>query len=173
MKKLPGIHFVLWLLLMMAGSAFAQGSGSPVQGRFYIQIDDDMSLYLNGKMIHHGDYGVSETRQVALSPGDRLVVDVENKGGPYGLKMIFVSRDRKTIINFGVDSFRLLHDPDKKDFTAREYEGWKEPAHQGYKMFHSHLTFKNTAQWVWGEKRSGISYLACLITKGMFDRLEE
>ena len=128
-----------------------------------------MGIWQNGTNVHHGKIGTSESKLVNLMPGDRLVIHLWNKGGPRGFKMIFVSEDRKTAINFTPGMFRILRDPDKKDFTAKEFAEWKETAHAHKRIQGDHIAFKNTAPWFWGEKTKGDCYVAGMITKEMFE----
>ena len=141
-----------------------------VPGRFYVGVDDTARLFHNGKEIHFGKIGTSETGDVLLFPGDRLVIQVWNQVGPRGLKLLFVSKDRSKAVNFKAGAYRYWRDPDKHDFTEREFadlkEGPKVHAHRSGETF----VFKNSAEWVWGEKKGGTSYLAVLVTKAMFER---
>lgn len=166
----PFALLVLALFWIIPVGAHAQKF--PVAGKFYVDVDDAMDLYVNGNKVHHSDIGTSSSKELTLLPGDRLVVNLWNKVGPYGLKLLFVSTDRRYIINFKIENFRVLRDPEKKDFTDDEFASWKELAHGVRRSSRDHLTFKNKAEWIWGEKKKGLTYIAGMITKSMFDKME-
>ncbi len=159
------------LFLILATLVKAESLRFPIAGKFYTDEDDSITIFHNGKRVHHGDFGTAISEEVALMPGDRLVIDLWNQGGPYGLKVIFVSTDRKTVINFGVNSFRILRDPEKKDFTEKEFASWKDVAHRVNRSNRDHLVFKNKAEWIWGEKKMDLCYIAGLITRDMFESM--
>lgn len=163
----------LALFWIIPAALQAQTPKFPIVGKFYVDIDDAMDLYVNGNKVHHSDIGTSSTKELTLIPGDRLVVNLWNKGGPYGLKLLFVSTDRRFIINFKIENFRVLRDPDKKNFSEDEFASWKDLAHGVRRSSRDHLTFKNKAEWIWGEKKKGTTYIAGMITKGMFEKMEQ
>ncbi len=148
--------WVAVLLMSFASGAMADALKFPIAGKFYTDEDDSITIFLNGKRVHHGDFGTAISEEVALMPTDRLVVDLWNQGGPYGLKVIFVSTDRKTIINFGANSFRILRDPEKKDFNEKEFSSWKDVAHRVNRSSRD-LWLLRTKQNGSGEKRKSIS----------------
>lgn len=167
--KLPFPSVLALAILLAPAMLPAESPTFPVAGRFYLEVDDTVTVYHNGAKLHTGKNGASESKDVNLAPGDRLVLALWNKGKARGLKLLFVSADRKFAINFGVDSFRILRDPDKRDFTEKEFALWKEPAQRAKHTARDHLAFKNKADWIWGEKHLGETYVAAVITKRMFE----
>jgi hypothetical protein len=167
MKK-AAVFFLAFLFACAPYAGAAEKLSFPVKGKFYMQVDDGVGIWLNGEKIHHGRFGTSESKAVSLNLGDRIVMTLWNKGGPYGLKLLFVSDDRKLIINFAAAHFRVLRDPDKHDVTAKEFMNLRDSAQPLKKQHKDSIAFKNSAQWFWGEKKTGDTYVAGMVTKEMF-----
>ena len=162
-------RLTLLLLLGLAVSnliAQSESKAVMIRGKFYIDVDDTCKLYLNGKLIHHAQENFSITPEVALTVGDRLIVHVWDAGNAKGLKLIFVSTDRKWIFNFVDKDYRYWHEPEIMDFTTAEFRKLKDgPKKFGGKT--DRIPFKNKSDYVWGDKPTGSSWLAVMIDKKM------
>ncbi|MDP1591407.1 MAG: hypothetical protein Q8M07_26870 [Prosthecobacter sp.] len=169
MNKMPQVMLAILSVFHFGAShlmAQADSKAVMIRGKFYVDVDDTCKIYLNGVSIHHAQDFYTITPQVALADGDRLVIHVWDKGEPKGLKLFFVSTDRKWMINFPANSYRYWHDPEIMDFTVSEFQKLKDgPKKTGGKK--DRITFKNDSDFVWGDKPTGSSWLAVLINKNM------
>jgi len=146
--------------------AQADSKAVMIRGKFYIDVDDTCKLYLNGKLIHHAQENFSITPEVALTVGDRMVVHVWDGGNAKGFKMVFVSTDKKWQFTFNDKCYRYWRDPEVFDFTAKEFQALKDgPKKFGGKT--DRIPFKNQSDYIWGDKPTGSSWLALMITKNM------
>jgi hypothetical protein len=169
MNKLPPATLILLSLFcfgVLHLQAQADSKAVMIRGKIYIDVDDTCKIYLNGKLIHHAQENFSITPEVALTVGDRLVVHVWDAGNAKGLKLVFVSTDKQWMFNFSDKSYRYWRDPEVMDFTAADFQGLKEgPKKFGGKT--DRIPFKNNSDYVWGDKPTGSSWLAVMITKDM------
>ena len=159
------------LFTLCATFMTSQGAtpSTPVyRGKFYLHVDDSVTIFLNGAKVYHANWGVATSQEVPLSPGDRMVLKLHNAVGPRGLKMLFVSSDRKTAIHFATKDFRLWRDPEKFDFTHAEFNALAPAKKQKPYRTDKTLVFNTTAEWVWGESELGDCFLACEVDRFMF-----
>jgi len=135
----------------MASGVMAQLVSFPMKGKFHISVDDTATLFVNGRQLCKVGINESVSPETLVEPGDRIVVRLQNKGGPRRFAMIFVSADQKIIISFRDQMCKIVPDPSKTDFTAKEYDGWGKFAEQtNRKEAVRRFGFKNSAEWLWG-----------------------
>ena len=139
----------------------------PVQGRFYLFIDDTIHLFVNGSQVlsRNEIWTSTQSEVVELKPGDRIVAKLKNRGGPRGFMLLFVSADLKHMVEFKGTNFRILGKPESNDFTAAEL-ATARPAKRDSKNDRKPLPFKNRSDWVWGDL--DVCTLGCQVTEAMF-----
>lgn len=160
------VVFILFTLLIF--SVQVQAEAPPVKGRFYLYIDDSIDLFLNGKQIFslHNNFKQTQTNEIELKIGDRIVANLRNGGGPRGFMLLFVSSDQKQAIRFNNSAFKILLDPVAKDFSADDYLKART-AKEEKKSGSYPLPFKQPkSEWVWGEMDT--CTLGSQITEKMF-----
>jgi hypothetical protein len=111
----------------------------------------------------------TESPEVELKAGDRLVAQLRNLGGPRHFMLMFVSSDRQSAISFLHTAFKILPDPETTDFNRVDYQKEVHTAKQDKGRRQKPLPFKSHSEWVWGE--ADITTLGAVITSEMFEPL--
>ena len=137
-----------------------------VRGTFHISVDDTAALFLNGQPIYAATHGESESPEIALKPGDRIVVRLTDLGGVRRFVMAFVATDGRTIVNFPARAFRVLTDATKEDFTDREFTQSRKPPSADRRERKVPLPVRHQSDSVWGDAE--VCSLAALLTREMF-----
>ena len=161
--KLTIVAFLCFLGLSLNATAELSPA---VKGKFYVFIDDDIHLYLNGAEIFVSESeATAETKELELKPGDRIVARLKNHFGGRGLLILFVSSDKKKMMSFSHNVFKALSDPDATDFTPEQFgKGRKITWTKNWER--KPFPYKHKSELVWGE--TDICTLASAITAPMF-----
>lgn len=143
---------LLTTTLFLADAVFAQTPvpAATTRGKFYVCVDDDARIYLNGEMVHKAEHGTSASREITLKTSDRIVAQLHEGGGGKRFKLLFLSADQKTMVAFPRSAFRIISDPTTIDFTPADWAKWNK---SGKAMGGGEDGFpiKTSADWVWGE----------------------
>lgn len=141
------------------------GVVEPVKGTVFCDIDDRGTIFVNGIKIHTAGMGFSRSGEVTLKPSDRLVIQLASTADPRYCKVLFVSSDKKQMINFGNTNFKILPDPDSNDFEAAAFGATNKFA-KDLKKEKNPFPYKNQSEYVWGDLN--ICAIGAVITKEMF-----
>ena len=136
-------------------------------GRFFVTVDDEAYILVNGKEVHHGGLGESRSGEMVLKTGDRVVVHQHNHTAGHSFLMVFASTDGKSIVNFRSQDFRIVKDDaasDVRDFTPEQMAKWTKQPKGGRGK--SALPVKNYSEWVWGDTEHCV--IAGTVTAMMF-----
>jgi len=142
-----------------------------VRGKFYLEIDDAVKIYINGaEVVKVNDAKTTESNEVELKAGDHIVAQLINRGGPRFLILLFVSSDRKTSVSFMHFNFKILRDPQSVDFAPEQLQGLKEYAKVINKR-DKPLPFKCFSEFIWGDE--DLTAIGGTITPEMFQPLPQ
>lgn len=168
-----GIMKFLICALLLALGLQAQAQLSPtstagLKGKFFVSVDDSADILINGASFHHAGLNESESPEMELKAGDRIVVKLKNTLGKGRFMLLFMSSDRKQMVNFTTRSFKILSDPEMKDFTPADFAGFRKQAKDVTGDFGKPymLPFKSSSKWVWGDVN--VCSIGCLMTQDMF-----
>lgn len=167
MKTLRALNLLGFLCVFFLASAFA-AEEKAVQGKFYVSVDDKADILVNGKVLHSAPLNESESPEVELKAGDRIVVKLKNTLGKGRLMLLFMSKDRATMIAFRKIHFRILPDPEIKDFTVTDFSGFRKQARSVEGDFGKPylLPFQSNADWMWGDVN--VCSIGCLVSPDLF-----
>ena len=138
-------------------------------GCFYVAVDNTAVVFVNGKQVHKGGLGVSRSADLELKVGDRVVMRVENLGGPKKFQTVFLSADKQKVINFRRSDWRLVQGSDVQDFTADQYRSWTKAPTISKEV--NAFPFKHQSDPVWGDKSRFI--IACNVTTAMLANISK
>jgi len=162
-------YLVCFLLAFLALPLPAQTKpGAGLKGKFFVSVDDEANILVNGAQFHHAPLNESESAELELKAGDRVVVKLKNTLGKGRFMLLFMSSDRKTMISFTPRLFKVLPDPELKDFTAADFAGYRKGAKDVEGDFGKPylLPFKSSSKYMWGDVN--VCSIGCLITPEMF-----
>lgn len=146
MKRL--IFLALWLLMPVTAQAL--GVDVALKGSFHVLVDDGAIIYINGTEAYRCG-GKAKSPELALKPGDRIVVRLHNIGGPRQLVLCFASTDKTQVVSFQRQSFKLLPDPEAMDFLDHQFPRLpRYPRDAGRKAI-GIFPFKHSSDFVWGD----------------------
>ena len=161
---------ILALFSSFAAAQLPQPATTPaVKGKFYVSVDDEAHIFVNGQQVHHANIGESQSPELELKPGDRIVVQLHNVSAPRYFKLLFVSADKQQMISFPHIAFKLPPDPEATDFTPAQFGGYSKYAKEDKGRKNQPFPYKNRSEWVWGENE--VSSLAAFLTREMFVRM--
>ena len=161
------ISAVLFLFVVFANAQNTTTANTfAVKGKFYVSVDDVADIFLNGLKVHRGNIGQSQSQEMELKPGDRIVVQLHNASAPRYFMLLFVATDKQQQISFPHTTLKLLPDPESKDFTAAQFAAFNKHAKENKGRTNQPFPYKNRSEWVWGE--ADISTLGSLLTREMF-----
>jgi len=182
------MKYVLAALLFLSVSSIAQLAPSPLNsqatnGAFFLNIDDSARIFVNGVEAHYNKKaGKYQSKEVALKPGDHIVVQLKNDLGTRYFMMAFLSTDKKTVVSFNRTAFKPLpvtvvsfdrpaSEPIPtnlaKDFTDEDFAKISKYAKADTsRKRDTSIPFKHTSEYIWGE--SDECALACVLTSQMF-----
>jgi len=172
------MKYILTLLLLVTATPLrAQlNTSAGAQGTLYVLVDQTATIYING-----ADVNLSKedgTAQVALHPGNRLVVKISSTHYYRHLALLFVSADKQSMISFRTAYFKLLPDPQLTDFTEAQFNDFPKGVtpidrlmKQEYvaKIEKKPFPFRNTSQFFWGDRQE--CAVGALITDNMFSSM--
>lgn len=165
LRSLP-ILFVVLGLQVQAQLAPAPTTG--VKGKFFLSVDDRADIFINGAQFYQSPLGESESPEIELKAGDRIVVKLKNIASKRRFMLLFMSTDRKQVISFTQNSFKILPDVTINDFTPADFAGYKKHAVpiQGDFAKPYLLPFKSNSKWIWGEL--DLCSIGCLVMPESF-----
>jgi hypothetical protein len=169
MKCLPLLSGLTLLSLFTSGAALADKIPESVKGCFYVSVDNTAVVFVNGKQIHRGGLGVSRSAELELKVGDRVVMQVENLGGPKKFQTVFLSTDKQKVINFRRSDWRLVQGGDVKDFDAEQYRSWTKAPTISKEA--NAFSFKHQSDPVWGDKPRFT--IACNVSASMLSNMSK
>jgi hypothetical protein len=153
LDEMKGALIVLFWLCANAAMAQFSAPATGVSGQLYASADDTAKIFHNGKEIHTATIPVSSSNEFTLKAGDRLVAQLGNNGGPRRFRMIFVSTDRRWIISFDKQNYRVL-DVSAIDFVAGDWGKMTKRARIPPAPANEIFPYRNSADWVWGDDDS-------------------
>lgn len=164
LRCLPVLILVFGL---QARAQFVPAAATAIKGKFFVSVDDEASIFINGVALYQASLNESESPEFELKPGDRILVKLKNTLGKGRFMLLFMSTDRKEMVSFTPGSFRILPDPTVNDFTSADLAGAKKQAKavQGDFAEPYLLPFKSSSKWVWGDV--DVSSLGCIVTPQM------
>ncbi|MFZ2277660.1 MAG: hypothetical protein WAW39_07665 [Prosthecobacter sp.] len=162
------LPFLIFVFGLQAQAQLTPATAPAVKGKFFVSVDDEADIFVNGAQFHHSPLNESESPELELKPSDRIVVKLKNTLGKGRFMLLFMSTDRKQMISFTSGSFKILTDPTASDFTPTDFAGFKKQAKavQGEFAEPYLLPFKSSSKWVWGEV--DVSSIGCVVTPQMF-----
>ena len=164
---------ILCVLLLLVGIKANAQLNAPstqmgVKGNFHVWVDDNADFYLNGKKIHAAPYQLSQSPEVELKVGDRLVVHLLNKLDKRAFMALFLSTDKTQVIAFKMRDFKQFEDATTTDFTQNQFLSLNKspkPVDAHFRKLYF-LPIKSEAQWMWGD--SDNCAIGCIISAQMF-----
>lgn len=170
---------ILLGLLLLVPVLDLRADGLPVNkdfsatGKFYISIDDVADIRLNGKEFFVASLAKNKmpsctSPEVALHPGDRLVVRLKNVVGQHQFLITFVSTEKQIEVPFTYRNFKSLPDTTATDFTEAEFGQMSKTAKKEIKK-HPKPPYGANSDWVWGDAEE--CTLGALVTPEMFKPL--
>jgi hypothetical protein len=161
------LSILLFLFGLQAQAQLSPAQGTAVKGKFFVSVDDEADIFINGTQLHHARLE-SESPETELKAGDRIVVKLKNIAAKRRFMILFLSTDRKQVISFTQNSFKILPDLAINDFTPAEFAGYKKHAValQGDNTKIYPLPFKSSSKWIWGDL--DLCNLGCLVTPELF-----
>jgi hypothetical protein len=159
---------LLLVLGLHAQAQLAPATAPGTKGKFFVSVDDEAHILINGAEFHRAPLNESESAELDLKAGDRIVIKLKNTLGKGRFMLLFMSKDRKQMISFTPRSFKILPDPETKDFTPAEFANFHKEARpvQGDFAKPYLLPFKSSSKWVWGDVN--VCTIGCLVTPDMF-----
>ncbi len=145
--------------------------GFRMRGRFYVDVDDQVTIYRGGKQLYHRNNfrGTGKSELVELAVGDRLLFSVRNHGsGPRRFKVVFIAQDKPYMVNFRVADFAEFDEllGQRREFTEEEFaKGDREVVMEDGVEPRNPFEFPNKSQFVWG--RGSHTMLGTTITPEM------
>ena len=134
-----------------------------VKGSFYVSVDDEASIFINGGKVHSARINESRSPELELKTTDRVIVHLHNTTAEHRFMMVFVSSDQARIVSFHARDFRLVPDPGVTDFTPDQFQRWnKQPRPERHE---NRLPVKSYSDWVWSDLDDGI--IASVVTSQM------
>jgi hypothetical protein len=158
-----------FLLLFLGISASAQSlpKEATVKGIFHLNVDDGACIFINGVEAHRSTgLGKSKSKEIGIKPGDRIVVQLRNASNPRYFIMAFSSSDKTAVVSFPRQSFKLLTDPEAKDFAAEGFSRMSKHPKAQNSNADTVFPFKHKSDYVWGEFDE--CALGCIVTQQMF-----
>jgi hypothetical protein len=165
LRTLP---ILLLILGLQVQAQVAPAPASGVKGKFFVSVDDRADIFVNGAELHKAPIGESESPEIELKPGDRIIAKLTNVASKRRFMLMFMSTDRTQMISFTPTSFKILTDATAKDFDPVEFarNGKQAKAIQGDFAKPYLLPFKSNSKWIWGDL--DICSLGCLVTLDLF-----
>ena len=165
---LRNLSILIFILGLQAQAQLAPAKATAIKGKFFVSVDDEANILVNGAQFHRAPLNESQSPELELKPGDRIVVKLKNTLGKGRFMLLFMSTDRKEMVNFTPSSFKILPDPTINDFTPVDFASYKKQAKavQGDFAKPYLLPFKSSSKWVWGEV--DISSIGYLVTPESF-----
>ena len=163
--------FLLFVCIIASAQIPTPAQKDPtIKGVFHVNIDDSARIFINGIEAHRTTaIGKSKSKEVALKPGDRVVVQLHNAVSKRYFMMAFVSSDWKQVMSFQHQSLKVLTNPGSTDFVPIDFARLtKNPKAQGRKT-DAVFPFKHNSEYIWAEFDD--CALGCVITQQMFTPL--
>jgi hypothetical protein len=143
--------FSLLLILRSDAQLPVAGSAPPIKGTFYVSVDDECTIYVNGKNIYHAAIGESRSPETELKVGDHIVVQLLNKTDGRHFLFVFASSDGRTIFSFKHHEFKVVPDINVTDFTPQQFAGWTLMAKEEKQKKAKKLPIQNFSEFMWGD----------------------
>jgi len=148
---MKGMHLIFVLLFAAGFPAVSFSQEKHLVGHFYVVVDDLVTLELEGKEFHNAKIGLSKSGEVTIKEDDVINIRLLNKKGPKRFVLVFLTTDRKYIINFTHKDFRLVPSYDEDGVTAKEFDKLEETAVKlNRQNFAKHVGLKDKSESVWG-----------------------
>jgi hypothetical protein len=141
--------------LLLSAFALAQTSAPKtepsIKGKFYYTVDDDARIFLNGTEVLSLHRGAGQSNEIELKAGDRMAIQLNNVGGERFLRLLFVAADRSTMLPITRQAFKILPDPEAKDFTEADWPRLPKYAKEVPEKKVENFPFKSRAEYIWGD----------------------
>jgi hypothetical protein len=148
------LRFIGLCIFLLAVRCPAQlpvaGSLATYSGAFYVAVDDEATIYVNGMECYHAKIGESRSPETELKVGDRVVVQLWNKGGPRHFLFVFVASDGKTTFSFKHHQFKIIRDIGVTDFKPEDLAKWPTAKEERQKKA-AKLPIHNFSEFIWGD----------------------
>jgi hypothetical protein len=144
---------------LCAFTAIAQvNSGPKVRGTFCVSVDDESKLFVNGTELCENELDHDgQSPELELKTGDRIVVQLVNKGGPKHFFLAFLSSDQKTVISFRHTNFRIIPELNITDFKPDQMASWQKYAKEEKGKHKKPFPFKTPRKWCGATRISAFS----------------
>jgi hypothetical protein len=182
MKHQTGNQYIVAFLTVcfLSFPVFAQLSSDGVKGSFYVSVDDAAWIYVNGKKVFQAGIGESQSTELILHTGDRVVVHIEDYGGGRRFMLVFATAnqvtdlsDQPTVVSFKHHDFKVLPDPMATDFNLEDFQNWTKHAIVDISQTQNrhYLAIKNYSEWIWGDLSK--TTIGCIVTDGMIQPMPQ
>jgi hypothetical protein len=148
--RLTALFCLLLLIPRCPAQLPVAGSAPPVKGTFYVTVDDECTIFVNGQKIYHAKVGESRSPETELKVGDHLVVQLLNKTDGRHFLMVFASSDGHTIFSFKHHQFKIIPDIDATDFKPDQFASWPMAKEEKQKKAKK-LPIQNFSEFIWGD----------------------
>jgi hypothetical protein len=164
---------LLLTALLVTALASAQtpsiGRDLTVKGKFYAVVDDGAVVFLNGTEVFqiklkNGE--MQESQEVTLKAGDRLTMQLSNKGGGKFLRLLFMATDRSVMLPVTHRAFKCLPDGFAKDFTEADWQRNQKVAKEIRDRTTESFPIKSKAEYLWGD--GDVCAIGGVLTREMF-----
>ncbi|MDB6172990.1 MAG: hypothetical protein JWL59_2301 [Chthoniobacteraceae bacterium] len=159
--------FIAFLTSQSNAQIASVRDNTPTKGSLYVAVDDAAKIYINGTEVYKAGTGETRSPEIGLKTGDRVVVQLQNNGGPRRFMLVFASSDGQNVVSFKNHDFKIIPDIDVTDFTSEQFQKWTKFAKQDkHKENATHmLPIKSYSEWIWGDFDKCI--LAAIVTPQM------
>ncbi len=140
-----------------------------VKGKFYLVVDNSAKVFVNGLQIFDVEWNkgkVHESREIEIAPNDRVLLQLNNKGGPKGAFLAFLSTDKKHVVSFKAADCKIMLEATQKDATQRDIEALQRIAAVTKNAGQNPFPFECKSEWIWGA--SPHCAVVSLLRKEMF-----
>src|SRR4051812_24365692 len=148
-------YLILLATFLCSAFALAQTPAAKtepsIKGKFYYAVDDDARIFINGTELLALHRGAGQSNEVELKAGDRMVIQLNNVGGERFLRLLFVAADRSTMLPITRPAFKILRDPEAKDFTEVEWPRLPKYAKEVPEKKGENFPYKSHAEYIWGD----------------------
>ena len=143
----------------------APGRPTELTGQFHVHVDDSATIFVAGREVHRAALGRSVSAETTLRLGDCIAVNLNNKKSVRCFIVAFLTSDKKHVVNFRAEDFRILRDAKELNLTRAQFLGLKDAAVTDHSYAAAPFSFPTTSHWVWGQGQH--CWLVAILTKEM------